>query len=352
MEVAYEPEKLFARYQHQCDYTYTQRIKVPVTPEQKSWANIKRGLIMLRNIFWKVGVLGDYRRVFWKFALGRLRRGDIEGLIGSALIAHHLIMFARAASAASRTRRTIRSGCARPRSLPSAAMKTPAPPSRSLGDLRALTPARVGARPRRREPADRGAARLHARPRARPRRRSCRLRYAGARRRLGAVSAFRPVEVSSRAGDRRDYLRRPDLGRMLDAGFDAVRSRSRAAAPSELAIVIGDGLSPAAVNRARGRTGPPSWPRLAEARHRDRPRRGRIAARAWRWATRSARYSARGMVVDADRRAAGPVGARQSRRLSDLRAAASASPMPSAIASPTFTAPGSATRKPPSRSRG
>ena len=98
MEVAYQPEKLFARYQYQCDYTYAQRIKVPVTPEQKSWANIKRGLIMLRNIFWKVGVLGDYRKVFWKFALGRLRRGDIEGLIGPALIAHHLIMFARAAS--------------------------------------------------------------------------------------------------------------------------------------------------------------------------------------------------------------------------------------------------------------
>ena len=53
---------------------------------------------MLRNIFWKVGVLGDYRKVFWKFALGRLRHGDIEGLIGSAMIAHHLIMFARAAS--------------------------------------------------------------------------------------------------------------------------------------------------------------------------------------------------------------------------------------------------------------
>jgi hypothetical protein len=71
---------------------------VPVTPEQKSWANIKRGLTMLRNIFWKVGVLGNYRKVFWKFALGRLKRGDIEGLIASAMIAHHLIMFARAAT--------------------------------------------------------------------------------------------------------------------------------------------------------------------------------------------------------------------------------------------------------------
>src|ERR1700754_2023141 len=98
MEVAYQPEKLYARYQYQCDYTYVNRIKVPVAPERKTWPNIRRGLIMLRNIFWKVGVLGDYRRVFWKFALGRLKRGDIEGLIGSAMIAHHLIEFARAAT--------------------------------------------------------------------------------------------------------------------------------------------------------------------------------------------------------------------------------------------------------------
>jgi hypothetical protein len=53
---------------------------------------------MLRNIFWKVGVLGDYRRAFWKFALRRLRRGEIEYLISSIMVAHHLIMFARNAS--------------------------------------------------------------------------------------------------------------------------------------------------------------------------------------------------------------------------------------------------------------
>jgi hypothetical protein len=53
---------------------------------------------MLRNIFWKVGVLGDYKIEFWKFALRRLARGEIEHLIGSVLVAHHLIMFARAAS--------------------------------------------------------------------------------------------------------------------------------------------------------------------------------------------------------------------------------------------------------------
>jgi radical SAM superfamily enzyme YgiQ (UPF0313 family) len=98
MEIAYRPEKLYARYQHQCNYTYANRIKVPVAAETKSWVNIKRGLIMLRNIFWQIGVRGNYKRVFWKFALGRLRRGDLEGLIGPAMIAHHLIEFARAAS--------------------------------------------------------------------------------------------------------------------------------------------------------------------------------------------------------------------------------------------------------------
>jgi hopanoid C-2 methylase len=98
MEVAYRPEKLFARYQHQCEFTSKNRIKAPLSSKQISWANIRRGLVMLRKIFWKVGVLGDYRTVFWKFAWRRLRQGDIEGLIASATISHHLIMFARAAS--------------------------------------------------------------------------------------------------------------------------------------------------------------------------------------------------------------------------------------------------------------
>ncbi len=98
METAYQPEKLYARYQYQADFTYRNRLPLPASAQQMTWPNIKRGLIMLRNIFWKVGVLGDYRKVFWKFALSRLRHGDIEVLIASALIAHHLIMFARAAT--------------------------------------------------------------------------------------------------------------------------------------------------------------------------------------------------------------------------------------------------------------
>ncbi|QPF89643.1 ethanolamine ammonia-lyase subunit EutC [Bradyrhizobium commune] len=55
------------------------------------------------------------------------------------------------------------------------------------------------------------------------------------------------TEVSSRAADRRDYLRRPDLGRQLDAGSAEALAHG-ATGPCQLALVIGDGLSAAAVH--------------------------------------------------------------------------------------------------------
>jgi radical SAM superfamily enzyme YgiQ (UPF0313 family) len=97
MASAYEPAKLMERYEYQIRETYPKRLSIR-TPQQATWANIKLGLTMLRNIFWKVGVLGDYKWQFWKFALRRLARGQIEYLISSMLVAHHLIMYARDAS--------------------------------------------------------------------------------------------------------------------------------------------------------------------------------------------------------------------------------------------------------------
>jgi radical SAM superfamily enzyme YgiQ (UPF0313 family) len=97
MGSAYEPAKLLERYEYQIRETYSKRLNMR-TPQQATWSNIKLGLTMLRNIFWKVGVLGDYKWQFWKFALRRLARGQIEYLISSMLVAHHLIMYARDAS--------------------------------------------------------------------------------------------------------------------------------------------------------------------------------------------------------------------------------------------------------------
>lgn len=125
-------------------------------------------------------------------------------------------------------------------------MKTPAPSSRSLMDLRDLTPARVGL--------GRAGASLPT---------EALLDFAldHARARDAVHAAFdvpamlagisdlglAAFEVCSRARNRTDYLRRPDLGRMLDQASQQ-RLADGSGGPCRLAIVIGDGLSPAAVN--------------------------------------------------------------------------------------------------------
>ncbi len=97
MGSAYEPEKLLERYEYQIRTTYPHRVQPP-RASMLTWKNIRLGLVMMRNIFWQVGILGDYKRAFWKFALRRLVRGEFEYLISSIMVAHHLIMFARDAS--------------------------------------------------------------------------------------------------------------------------------------------------------------------------------------------------------------------------------------------------------------
>ncbi|MBN9040528.1 MAG: B12-binding domain-containing radical SAM protein [Rhizobiales bacterium 62-47] len=98
MGSAYLPGKLLERFEYQIRNTYPHRLRPPLSRARLSAKNIKLGLTMLRNIFWKVGVLGDYKLDFWKFALRRLARGEIEYLISSIMVAHHLIVFARSAS--------------------------------------------------------------------------------------------------------------------------------------------------------------------------------------------------------------------------------------------------------------
>src|SRR3712207_731769 len=51
------------------------------------------------------------------------------------------------------------------------------------------------------------------------------------------------VDVASEARDRATYLRRPDLGRRLGPASSGQRAARVSGGPSDLAIVIGDGLS-------------------------------------------------------------------------------------------------------------
>jgi ethanolamine ammonia-lyase small subunit len=125
-------------------------------------------------------------------------------------------------------------------------MKTPAPPSRSPRDLRSLTPARVGlGRTGASMPTEAllDFARDHARARDAVHAAFDVVGMIVGLRDLG----FDPVEVSSRVRGRKDYLRRPDLGRRLDPASQHLLA-SRQSGPCQLAIVVGDGLSPTAVN--------------------------------------------------------------------------------------------------------
>ena len=97
MKDAYQPERIFARYEHQVAHTFPNRLK-PEGGRAFTFHDIRRGFRMLRRVVWNVGIAGDYKRVFWRFALARLARGDLEGLLIAAVISHHLIVFSREAS--------------------------------------------------------------------------------------------------------------------------------------------------------------------------------------------------------------------------------------------------------------
>jgi ethanolamine ammonia-lyase small subunit len=125
-------------------------------------------------------------------------------------------------------------------------MTTPAPPSRSLSELRALTPARVGlGRAGASMPTDALLAFTLDHARARD---AVHAAFDGARL-VAELSGLgrQALQVSSQARNRRDYLRRPDLGRMLDPASQRVLSEN-GGSTNQLVIVIGDGLSPSAVN--------------------------------------------------------------------------------------------------------
>lgn len=136
------------------------------------------------------------------------------------------------------------------------------PPAHSIGDLRALTPARVGL--------GRSGAGLptkalldftldHARARDAV---HAAFDAAGLVRALGELGVT-PIEVASRATTRSDYLRRPDLGRML-APESRQLLQSRRGEGTELVVVIGDGLSPTAIHHHAADLLRQLLPRLAQ----------------------------------------------------------------------------------------
>jgi hopanoid C-2 methylase len=92
---AFAPEAIYGRFAWNRRHTYPHRIRPPLTGARVNAANLRRGAVIITKLLWRLGVLGDYRRIFWRMAWPALRAGKIEELIQIALVAHHMIVFAR-----------------------------------------------------------------------------------------------------------------------------------------------------------------------------------------------------------------------------------------------------------------
>jgi len=93
---AYNPERLFARFAHQVDATYPNRLLGPARGKL-TINNLRGALVLAFNVALRVGLLSDYRQPFWRAALKALRRGQIDAVLGMGFVAHHLIHFTREA---------------------------------------------------------------------------------------------------------------------------------------------------------------------------------------------------------------------------------------------------------------
>jgi radical SAM superfamily enzyme YgiQ (UPF0313 family) len=92
---AYEPKALYRRYAAQAVKTYPNR-RTPRFPlRQATPRNLRRALFILARLIWRVGILSDYRKEFWRMFGAEIRRGRIENIFQISMVAHHLINYAR-----------------------------------------------------------------------------------------------------------------------------------------------------------------------------------------------------------------------------------------------------------------
>ncbi len=97
VDYAYDPERLYARFSHQIAATYANRFAAPATGRLTK-SNMKRGAKLLFNLIFRVGLLANYRRPFWRMAWQAVKRGQIDALFGVGFVSYHLIEFSREAA--------------------------------------------------------------------------------------------------------------------------------------------------------------------------------------------------------------------------------------------------------------
>ena len=96
---AYSPEAIYHRFTCNAQHTYPRRITPPLSRARLNPANLRRAIIIIIKLLVRIGLFGDYRQIFWRMARPALRAGRIEELIHIGLVAHHMIVFARACAA-------------------------------------------------------------------------------------------------------------------------------------------------------------------------------------------------------------------------------------------------------------
>ena len=96
---AYTPQAVYERFAWNSAHTYPNRKALPANSARASWSNMRRGLTIMANLLFKVGIASDYRTTFWRTAWPLLRQGRVEEVIHIGLVAHHLISYTREALA-------------------------------------------------------------------------------------------------------------------------------------------------------------------------------------------------------------------------------------------------------------
>jgi radical SAM superfamily enzyme YgiQ (UPF0313 family) len=96
---AYTPEAIYKRFEYHVAHVFPNRITPPNSPQRVNARNIRTALRIFANLLVRVGVMSDYRAVFWKMAKQTLAKGNVEALFHIGMVSHHLITYARQAAA-------------------------------------------------------------------------------------------------------------------------------------------------------------------------------------------------------------------------------------------------------------
>lgn len=94
----YDPRNLYTRFATQARETYPNRHQPRLSWNKLRWRTLKRALQIFSRLIFNVGIRSHYRREFWKMFWQLASRGKIyaiEALFHVAVVAHHLIMYAR-----------------------------------------------------------------------------------------------------------------------------------------------------------------------------------------------------------------------------------------------------------------